>query len=85
MVAAHEENIDEGKFLELLELYMELVEKQDAAIYHMGKVIARQAEELQHYKEVNGFLDFQTSLADLDEARAAKAALEEYEAMKHMD
>ena len=85
MVAAHEENIDEGKLLELLEIYMELVEKQDAAIYHMSKVITRQAPELQHYKALHGFLDYSESQAAQDDARAAAEALEEYEMANNND
>lgn len=85
MATAHEENIDEGKLLELLEIYMELVEKQDAAIYHMSKVITRQATELQHYKAVHGFLDYGESQAAQDDAKAAAEALEEYEKAKNID
>ena len=45
-------NINNGRLLELLELYMDLVEKQDVAIYHMSKVIRRQEEELQHVRNL---------------------------------
>lgn len=85
MAAAQEENIDEGKLLELLEIYMELVEKQDVAIYHMSKVISRQATELQHYKTLHGFLDYSEPRAAQDDARAAAEALEEYEMAKNKD
>lgn len=79
------ENIDEGSLLELLEIYMELVEKQDVAIYHMSKVITKQAMEIQHYKNLHGFLDFPeaTNFVGLDtDIRAANEALAEYEKEK---
>ena len=49
---AVDNNINNGRLLELLELYMDLVEKQDVAIYHMSKVIRRQEEELQHVRNL---------------------------------
>lgn len=75
-----EENIDEGSLLELLEIYMELVEKQDTAIFHMSKVISKQATELQHYKNIHQFLDYPDSRepvglkSDIRDAEEALAA-----------
>lgn len=79
------EDVSEGSLLELLEIYMELVEKQDVAIYHMSKVITKQATEIQHYKNLYGFLDFPevSNPAGLDtDIRAANEALAEYEKEK---
>lgn len=79
------EDVSEGSLLELLEIYMELVEKQDVAIYHMSKVIKKQATEIQHYKNLHGFLDFSevSNPVGLDtDIRAANEALAEYEKEK---
>ncbi len=38
--------MDEDNFLELLDLYMDMVEKQDEIIYRLGKIVARQATDL---------------------------------------
>lgn len=43
-------NVDESQLLELLEIYMDLTEKQDVAIYHMSKVISKQATEINTIK-----------------------------------
>lgn len=49
--------MDEENWMELLDLYMEMVEKQDEIIYRMGKIIARQAEDLQLIKNDREFSD----------------------------
>ncbi len=38
--------MDEDNFLELLEIYMDMAEKQDEIIYRLGKVTKRLAEDL---------------------------------------
>ena len=42
--------MDEDNMLELLELYMDMVEKQDEIIYRLGKIVARQATDIQLLK-----------------------------------
>lgn len=37
---------EDESMLELLEIYMDLVEKQDEMIYRLGKVVKRQREDL---------------------------------------
>ncbi len=37
---------EDESLLELLEIYMDLVEKQDEMIYRLGKVVKRQREDL---------------------------------------
>ena len=37
---------EDDSMLELLEIYMELVEKQDEMIYRLSKVVKRQREDL---------------------------------------
>lgn len=42
--------MDRRNWLELLEMYIDMVEKQDEIIARMSKVISRQAQELQLIK-----------------------------------
>ena len=71
-------NINNGRLLELLELYMDLVEKQDVAIYHMSNVIRRQEEELQHVRNLYR-LEVQDLPGLADDRREAGEALKDYE------
>ena len=71
-------NINNGRLLELLELYMDLVEKQDVSIYHMSKVIRRQEEELQHVRNLYR-LEAQDLPGLADDRREAGEALKDYE------
>ena len=71
-------NINNGRLLELLELYMDLVEKQDVAIYHMSKVIRRQEGELQHVRNLYR-LEAQDLPGLADDRREAGEALKDYE------
>ena len=71
-------NINNGRLLEMLELYMDLVEKQDVAIYHMSKVIRRQEEELQHVRNLYR-LEAQDLPGLADDRREAGEALKDYE------
>ena len=49
--------MDEDNMLELLELYMDMVEKQDEIIYRLGKIVARQATDIQLLKNDREFAD----------------------------
>lgn len=49
--------MDEDNMLELLELYMDMVEKQDEIIYRLGKIVARQATDIQLLKNDGEFSD----------------------------
>ena len=57
---------------------MEMVEKQDVAIYHMSKVIRRQEEELQHVRNLYR-LEAQDLPGLADDRREAGEALKDYE------
>lgn len=50
-------HIDEDNFLELLDLYMDMVEKQDEIIYRLGKIVARQATDLKLLQNDQAFTD----------------------------
>lgn len=49
--------MDEDNFLELLDLYMDMVEKQDEIIYRLGKIVARQATDLRLLQNDQAFTD----------------------------
>jgi hypothetical protein len=74
--------LDEDNILELLELYMDMVEKQDEIIYRLGKIVARQATDLQLLKNDREFsdekLDEDMAIADevMDQYHEIKSELE---------
>jgi len=49
--------MDEESILELLDIYQHMVEKQDEIIYRLGKIVARQATDLQLLKNDREFSD----------------------------
>lgn len=73
---------DEEAFLELLEIYMNLVDKQDEIIRRLGKVVAKQVSDIEQFKTVNGFMDL---CLDDEETEELKESLDEYEKMKGID
>lgn len=68
---------DEQSFLELLEIYMGLVDKQDDIIRHLSKIVARQAADLEQYKMMHGFLDLDEEAQQ--EAEETYNKIEEYQ------
>lgn len=44
--------MDEEKFMELLDIYMPLVEKQDEIIHRLSKAISKQYQELAHLRNL---------------------------------
>ena len=42
--------MNDESWMELLEMYQDMVEKQDEIIYRLGKIVARQAADLQLIK-----------------------------------
>ena len=49
--------MDDESWLELLDMYQDMVEKQDEIIYRLGKIVARQAVDLQIIKNDKEFSD----------------------------
>ena len=47
----------DDNLLELLDFYMDMVEKQDEIIYRMGKIIARQATDIKLLQSDREFSD----------------------------
>lgn len=70
--------MDEDSILELLDIYQEMVEKQDEIIYRLGKIVARQATDLQLLKNDREFSDekLEQDIAIADEV------IEQYKDMK---
>lgn len=75
------ENLDEASLLELLDLYMDMVEKQDEVICRLGRIVSRQATDIQHYKNILGMDEVDDKSFELDKKIAAEA-MEAYEATK---
>lgn len=63
--------MDEESWLELIDLYTEMVEKQDEIIFRMGKIITRQAQDLQLIKNDREFSDpkLDEDMAIMEEVR----------------
>lgn len=70
--------MDEDSILELLDIYQDMVEKQDEIIYRLGKIVARQATDLQLLKNDREFSDekLEQDIAIADEV------IEQYNDMK---
>lgn len=49
------DHLSEDELLEALELYIEMTEKQDEVIHHLGAVIRKQAIELAHLRNIMKF------------------------------
>lgn len=44
--------LSDDELLETLELYIEMTEKQDEIIHHLGEIIQRQATDLAHLRNI---------------------------------
>lgn len=75
------EDLDEGALLELLELYMDMVEKQDEVICRLGRLVSRQATEILHYKNILNIESEEDRILKQDKELAAEA-MREYEMTK---
>ena len=74
---------DQG-FLEVLDTYMDMVEKQEEIIYRLSKIVKRQAYEIAHMKNVCGFSE-EKAQDEIEEDRLAQEDLSKYEELKNMD
>lgn len=75
------ENLNEASLLELLDLYMDMVEKQDEVICRLGRIVSRQAQDILHYKNIYHIEEEENRVFQQDKA-LAKEALSEYESTK---
>lgn len=69
---------DEPRMLELLDIYMDLVDKQDEIINSLSQIVKKQSTELAHMKNINGYIDLE---ADLNMG-IAEDVMKEYNAIK---
>lgn len=71
------ENLNEDSLLELLEMYMDMVEKQDEVICRLGRIVSRQATDIQHYKNLYNIEAEEDRSFEMDK-KIAGEAMEEY-------
>lgn len=70
--------MSEDKVLELLEIYMDLTDKQDEIIFQLGKLVKKQATELAHLRNL---LNVETNETQVD-VNTAKEIICKYEEIK---
>ncbi len=75
------ENLNEDSLLELLEMYMDMVEKQDEVICRLGRIVSRQATDIQHYKNLYNIEAEEDRIFEMDK-KIAGEAMKEYEKAK---
>lgn len=74
----------DSNLLELLDMYIDMVEKQDEAIHQLSELVKKQAYEIAHMKNICGFSGEKTP-DEIEEDRLAQEALAKYEELKNMD
>lgn len=73
---------NEENILELIDIYMQLVEKQDEIIWRLSKMVSKQATEIQHLKNIHHFLDADLGEPEQDiDMKIVNEVLEEYKDM----
>ncbi len=70
--------MDEDNFLKLLDLYMDMVEKQDEIIYRLGKIVARQATDIKLLQNDREFSDKRLE----EDLAIAQEVMEQYKETK---
>lgn len=70
--------MDEQNWLELLDIYQDMVEKQDEIIHRLGKIIAKQATELQLLRNDAEFSGEKIQ----EDMNIVKEVIDQYEDMK---
>ena len=66
--------------LELLELYMDMVEKQDEIIYRLSELLRETQRELHHLRSAGGF--FEESPNRKQDEEILNECMEQYEEMR---
>lgn len=74
--------MSDSNLLELLEMYIDMVEKQDEAIHQLSKLIKRQACEIAHMRNLYGFSE-ENPREELEDL--AGVALKKYNEVKDLD
>lgn len=70
--------MDERNWLELLDIYQDMVEKQDEIIHRLGKIVAKQATELQLLRNDAEFSGEKIQ----EDMNIVKEVIDQYEDMK---
>ena len=70
--------MDDESWLELLDTYQDMVEKQDEIICRLGKIVARQAADLQLMKNDKEFSDPKLE----EDVAIAREVIGQYEGIK---
>lgn len=68
----------DDNLLELLELYMDMVEKQDEIIFRLGKIVARQATDIKLLQNDREFSDKKLE----EDIAIAQEVMEQYKETK---
>ena len=68
----------DDNLLELLDLYMDMVEKQDEIIYRLGKIVARQATDIKLLQNDREFSDKRLE----EDLAIAQKVMEQYKETK---
>lgn len=71
--------MDDENILEVLEIYQDMVEKQDEIIYRLGKLVSRLTTDLQLLKNDREFSDIKLE----EDMAIAGEVLEQYQDMKN--
>ena len=66
--------------LELLEIYMDMVEKQDEIIYRMTALLKSYVREIHNLRTINGFFEVDSN-QEIDE-KILEECMDQYEEMK---
>lgn len=66
--------------LELLEIYMDMVEKQDEIIYRMTALLKSYVREIPNLRTINGFFEVDSN-QEIDE-KILEECMDQYEEMK---
>ena len=66
--------------LELLEIYMDMVEKQDEIIYRMTALLKSYVREIHNQRTINGFFEVDSN-QEIDE-KILEECMDQYEEMK---
>ena len=70
--------MDDQNWLELLDIYQDMVEKQDEIIHRLGKIVAKQATELQLLRNDAEFSGEKIQ----EDMNIVKEVIDQYEDMK---
>lgn len=74
---------EDKNLLELLETYMDMVEKQDEIILHMSELLKEYAREVQHLRNLNAYFEEDDKL--LARQALLEESVEQYQTIKNVN